>query len=52
MDPWCRSDIIFQCMEGLVHHGLICAWTVAEELLLPSEEDVLSLLNGYVASFA
>ena len=42
MDSWCRSDIIFQRMEGLVHRGLLHAWTMVEEWLLPSEEDMPS----------
>ena len=52
MDPWCHSDITFQCMEGLIHHGLIHAWTSVEEWLLPSEEELPSPLDGYVVSFA
>ena len=52
MDPWCCSDITFQRMEGLVHRGLLCAWTSAEEWLLPSEEDLPSPLDSYVVSFA
>jgi hypothetical protein len=39
-------------MEGLVCCGLLHAWTVAKEWLLPSKEDVPSLLDGYVVSFA
>ena len=38
-------------MEGLVYHGLLRAWTSAEEWLLPSKEDLLSLLDSYVVSF-
>ena len=52
MDLWCRSDITFQRMEGLVHRGLLRARTSAEEWLLPSEEDLPSPLDGYVVSFA
>ena len=52
MDPWCCSDITFQRMEGLIHRGLLCAWTVAEEWLLPGEEDLSSPPDGYVVSFA
>ena len=51
MDPWYRSDITFQLMEGLVHRGLLRMWTAAKEWLLPDEEDVPSLLDGYVVSF-
>ena len=51
MEPWCRSDITLQRMEGLVHRGLLCAWTTTEEWWLPSEEDVSSSPDGYVISF-
>ena len=52
MDPWCHSDITFQRMEGLVCRGLLCAWTAAEEWLLPDEEDVPSPPDNYMVSFA
>ena len=52
MDPWCCSDITFQCMEGLVHRSLLHAWTTAKEWLLPGEKDVSSPPDGYVVSFA
>ena len=52
MDPWCSSDITFQCLEGPVHRGLLRAWTSAEEWLLPSNEDSWSLPDGYMVSFA
>ena len=52
MDLWCHSDITFQRMEGLVRHGLLRVRTLAEEWLLPGEEDVLSPPDGYVVSFA
>ena len=39
-------------MEGLVHHGLLRAWTLAEEWLLPSDEDSPSPPDDYVMSFA
>ena len=52
MDPWCRSDITFQRMEGLIRRSLLRARTMAKEWLLPSEEDMLSLPDGYVVSFA
>ena len=51
MDPWCRSNITFQRMEGLVRCGLLCACTAAEEWLLPSNEDSPSPLDGYVVLF-
>ena len=49
---WCRSDITFQRMEGLVHRSLLCAWTLAEEWLLPNDKDLPSLPDGYMVSFA
>ena len=52
MDPWCRSNITFQLIEGLVHCGLLNAWITVKEWLLPSEEDVLSSLDDNVVSFA
>ena len=52
MDPWCRYDITFQRMDGLIHRGLLCTWTSAEEWLLPGNEDSSSPLDGYVVSFA
>ena len=39
-------------MEGLVHHGLLRARTAIEEWLLPGKEDVPSLPDSYVVSFA
>ena len=39
-------------MEGLIHRGLLRARTMAEEWLLPDEEDLPSPPNGYVVSFA
>ena len=52
MDPWCRFDITFQRMEGLVRHDLLCVRTSAEEWLLPDDDDLPSPPDGYVASFA
>ena len=51
MESWCHSNVTLQCMEGLVHHGLLYAWTTIEEWQLPGEEDVPSPPNGYVFSF-
>ena len=51
MEPWCHSDITYQCIEGLIYHGLLYAWTTTEEWRLPDEEDVLSPPYGYVISF-
>ena len=39
-------------MEGLINHGLLRAWALAEEWLLPDEEELPSPLDGYVVSFA
>ena len=52
MDPWCHSDITFQCMEGLVHRGLLHARTSTEEWLLPDNKGLPSPPDGYVVSFA
>ena len=52
MDPWCHSDITFQRMEGLVHRGLLRTQTSAEEWLLLDNEDLPSLPDGYMVSFA
>ena len=52
MDPWCHSNITFQHMEGLVRHGLLRAWSLAEEWLLPGEEDLPLPPDGYIVSFA
>ena len=52
MDLWCRSDITFQHMEGLIHQSLLRAWTTAEEWLLPGEQDVPSPPDNYVVLFA
>ena len=52
MEPWCGSDITPQCLEGLVHCGLLCPLTAAEEWRLPGDEDASSSPDGYVVSFA
>ena len=39
-------------MEGLIRRDLLRARTSAEEWLLPSNKDSLSLSDGYVVSFA
>ena len=52
MEPWCRSVITPQRLEGLVRRGLLCPLTAAEEWRLPSDEDKPSPLEGYVVSFA
>ena len=51
MEPWCRSNITPQRLEGLVHRGLIRPLTTAEEWRLPGNEDELSPPKGYVVSF-
>ena len=52
MEPWCRSDITLQRLEGLVRRGLLCARTVTEEWQLPGDEGAPSLPDSYVVSFA
>ena len=51
MDPWCRSGITFQRMEGIIRRGLHRVWTMAEEWLLPNDEDMPSPPDGYVILF-
>ena len=52
MEPWFRSEITPQHLEGLIHCGLLCPWTATEEWQLPSDEDVPLPPKGYVVSFA
>ena len=52
MDPGYKSNISTQRLEGLVCRGLLRPLTAAEEWRLPSEEDELQPLEGYVVSFA
>ena len=52
MDLWCHSDITFQRMEGLIHHGLLHVRTSAEKWLLPGDKDLPSPPDGYVVLFA
>ena len=51
MEPWCRSDITLQRIEGHVRRSLLCARTAIEEWWLPGEEDMPSPLDSYVVSF-
>ena len=51
MDSWYRSDVTHARMEGLVKRGLLRGRTDAAEWLVPSREDVLVSLDGYVVSF-
>ena len=39
-------------MEGLIHRGLLRAWTSGEEWLLPSDEDLPSSPDSYMVLFA
>ena len=52
MEPWCHFDITLQRLEGLIHRGLLCTRTAAEEWRLPGDEDMPSSPDGYVVSFA
>ena len=52
MDPWCRSDITFQLMEGLIRRGLLRARTSTEEWLLPGEEEMSSPPDSCVVLFS
>ena len=52
MEPWCRSDVTPQRLEGLIHRGHLCPLTATEEWRLPGDEDAMSPLDGYVVSFA
>ena len=52
MEPWCRSNITPQRLEGLVHHGLLRPLSVIEEWWLPGDEDEPSPPKGYIVSFA
>ena len=52
MEPWGRSSITPQRLEGLVRRGLLCPLIVVEEWRLHGDEDESSLPEGYVMSFA
>jgi len=52
MEPWRRSNITSQRLEGLVRHGLLRPLSAFAEWLLPGDEDEPSLPEGYVVSFA
>ena len=52
MEPWCKSNITLQRLEGLVRRGLLCPLTIAEEWRLLCNEDAPSPPEGYVVSFA
>jgi len=52
MEPWCRSNITPQRLEGLVCRGFVRPLTTAEEWWLSDDEDEPSPPKGYVVSFA
>ena len=52
MEPWCRSNISPQRLEGLVRRGLLRPLSAFTEWLLPGDEDKPSPPEGYVVSFA
>jgi len=52
MEPWGRSNITLQRLEGLVRRGLLYARPAIEDRRLPGNEDALSPPEGYVVSFA
>ena len=52
MEPWCRSNITSQHLEGLVRRGLLRPLSAFMKWLLPGDEDEPSLPEGYVVSFA
>ena len=52
MEPWCRSSITPQRLEGLVRCGLLRPLTAAKEWRLPGDEDEPLPPKGYVMSFA
>ena len=52
MEPWGRSSITPQSLEGLVRHGLLRTLTATEEWRLPSDEDEPLPSKGYVVPFA
>ena len=52
MESWYRFDVTHVHMEGLVKRGLLRGRTDMVEWLVPSREEVLAPLNGYIMSFA
>jgi len=52
MESWYHFDVTHTCMEGLIKCGLLHGRTEVVEWLMPNHEEVLSLLDGYVVSFA
>ena len=52
MEPWCRSNITPQRLDGLVRRGLLCPLTATKDCRLPGNEDEPSPPEGYVVSFA
>jgi hypothetical protein len=51
METWCHSNVIHTYMESLVKHGLLPSRTKALEWIIPSDEEVSVLSDGYVVSF-
>ena len=54
MELWCCSEISLQRLEGLVRHGLLCAWTVVSFALFhergfttPTHRFLRGLLHYY-----
>jgi hypothetical protein len=52
MELWCRLNITSSLLEGLVKHELLCKRTDVKEWLMPGDDDVPALPDGYVMSFA
>ena len=51
MEPWGRSSITPQRLEGLICRGLLRPLTAIEEWWLPDDEDEPLPPEGYVVSF-
>jgi hypothetical protein len=51
MEPWPDSDVTHSRIEGLIKKGLLHARTVANEWLVPDNENELMPPDGYVVSF-
>ena len=52
MEPWCRSNITPQRLEGLVRCGLLRPLTTTEGWWLPGDKDKSLPPKEYVMSFA
>jgi hypothetical protein len=51
METWCHSNVIHTYMESLIKRGLLPPRTEALEWVIPSDEEVSVLPDGYVISF-